>query len=357
MPVIRCVEVGFGTLSFVQGVDGNNGKPIIKTFDSYVATSDKDGNDLSGGLNRRDTVKVQIGSEFFEIGPDAKLLTNRQASRVLNNSYTDSPQFKALLFGAIGMMKEPVIDVLGLGLPVNAYSRSESLKQAVIGEHTINGQTVIIKDVVVLPQPYGGLLSYANSLGPQGLGALRNKTIISVDPGFGTFDWLTTKGLVINDKRTGGNDMGFSSVLESVADSLKSAFPNMGAIPLEIIDSAFWQEKGVLSVAGTRYPFPLCEGVDVDGNPVKARFDVRDKIAYCTRNAISALKNSVREGADVELILVMGGPHAVYMDELRAAYPDHKIVVLDNSLTAVCEGIYIAAMQYFSLKQKQKGAA
>lgn len=355
MAVIRSVEIGFGTLSMVERVD--NGTPIIKTFNSIVAPVDCNGRDLSGGLNKRDTIRVTVDGEHYEVGQDAGLLSNRRTTRVLNNSYTDSHQFKALLLGALGLMNEPVIDVLGLGLPVNSFQKADEVKRAVIGEHLINGKTVVVKDALVLPQPYGGLISYANSIGQDGLNALRGKTILSLDPGYGTIDWITTRGLTFNDLRSDGRDMGFSSVLEAVATGLKSAFPAMGLIPLSIIDEAFWLEKGVLKVAGKRYPFPVCKGIDADGEPVNVQFDVTNEIKQATRSAISEVRNSAREGADVELILLMGGPHAVYLDELKRAYPDHKIVIVKNPLTAICEGLYIASVQYAGMKAKLKGAA
>lgn len=355
MKIIRAIEIGFGTLSYIESV--KDGKPVIKTFTSIVAPSDASGRDFSGGLNKRNTISVEVDGEFYEVGPDAGLLTNRRTTRVLNNSYTDSYQFKALLLGALGLMNEPVIDVLGLGLPVNNFEKAADVKRAVIGEHTINGKKVLVKDALVLPQPYGGLIAYANSIGQAGLNTLRGKTILSIDPGYGTLDWIQTKGLAFNDLKTEGRDMGMSSVLEAVASGLKPAFPTMGQIPLSIIDEAFWLEKGILKIAGTRYPFPICEGIDADGNKVNVRFDVTKEIRQATRAAISEVRNSAREGAEVELILLMGGPHQVYLDELKLAYPAHKIIIVDNPLIAICEGLYIASVQYASMKSKLIGAA
>ena len=355
MSVIRAVEIGFGTLSFVESLD--NGNPIIKTFTSIVAPADNGSRDLSGGLNKRNTIRVLVDGKYYEVGPDAGLLSNKGTTRVLNNSFTESHQFKALLLGALGLMNEPVIDVLGLGLPVDNFHMADAVKKAVKGEHVIEGKKVLIKDCLVLPQPYGGLISYANSIGQAGFNALRNKTILSIDPGYGTLDWITTKGLTFNDLRSDGRDMGFSTVLEAIAVSLKSVFPRMGLLPLSLIDEAFWLNKGILTVAGRSYPFPKCSGKDVNGESVDITFDVSSEIKYVTRAAISEVRNSARSGVDIELILLMGGPHAVYLDELREAYPDHTIVVVKNPLTAICEGLYIASVQYSQSRQKQKGAA
>lgn len=353
MAVIRAIEIGFGTLSYVENVE--NGVPVIKTFSSVVAGVNVNDKDLSSGLNKRNTIRVQVGDEFYEVGPDAGMLTSRKTTRVLDSSYTESYQYKALLLGALGVMNEPVIDVLGLGLPVENFNRAEEVKKAVIGTHVINDKKVVIKDVLILPQPYCGLMSYVNSLGQSGFNSLRGKTILSLDPGYGTLDWVVTAGMAFNDLRSDGCDLGFSTVIEAVSSALKSAFPKMGVIPESIIDQAFWLDVGVLKVAGKRYPFPVCNGQDMDGNQVDVYYDVTNVIKRCIRAGINQVRNSVRQGADVELILLMGGPHKQYIEEVQLAYPTHDIVVVKNPLTAICEGLFIASHQYFEMKQK--GAA
>ena len=93
---VRAVEVGYGTTSFVAKVE--NGMPIIKTFSSVAAPVNA-GSNGSGGLSRRNTVKVQVDQTTLEVGPDAHLLYGRNSSRVTNNGYIGTAQYKALYDG------------------------------------------------------------------------------------------------------------------------------------------------------------------------------------------------------------------------------------------------------------------
>jgi hypothetical protein len=54
----------------------------------------------------------------------------------------------------------------------------------------------------------------------------------------------------------------------------------------------------------------------------------------------------VGNGGDIDLIILMGGPHKVYLKALQEAYPDHEIIILDDAIRAVCEGMFFAGLQY-----------
>lgn len=356
MAVIRAIEVGFGTNSFTLGNDGD-GKPIIKTFPSFVSQVDPSKVGLSAGLNKRDTVTVQVNGTQYEIGPDAHLASDKTSSRVLNSAYIDSDQYKALLFGSLTYMNAKTIDLLVLGLPVENWSRREQLKSLVIGTHEVNGKKYTVKDAWVIVQPMGGLLAYADSLGQSGYDELKEQTILSVDPGFGTFDYVVSSGLKLNDSRSGGSDLGMSSVLSACAKILRTAFPSLNDFPLEKIDEAFYKNDGFIRISGKKYPFPVCKGKTVEGKNVDVFFDLRPAIEGVTKNAVTKLKNVVGNGGDIDIIILMGGPCLVYKEALEQAYPDHEIVVLNNAITSVCLGMHLGGVQYFKALQKKKKSA
>lgn len=352
MDIIRVIEIGFGTLSFTEKVV--NGEPVIKTFASVVAPVSND--DLSGGLSKRDTVKVFVGETGYEVGPDAHLLSDRTSARVLNNTFIDTDQYKALFYGALVMMNEPVIDLLVLALPVNNMGRSEDLKAMAVGVHTIAGKEVNVKNVWVLCQPLAGYLYHATCIGQELFDSLKDVNVLSLDFGFSTADWLTTKGLKINDRRSGAVDMGMSSVLEETQKTLKLAFPHLDSIPLHLIDDAFWRHPGELKISGKSYPFPKCSGLDSQGNETKVKYDVTPSINKVTSSCMQLVRNNVGAGADIHLIVVMGGSHNVYMPEVKRTFPEHEIVVVKDPQVAVCLGMWFGALQYAQALKKKNAA-
>lgn len=352
---VRAIEVGYGTNSLTARVE--NGVPIIKTFPS-IAVPVQGGGDLSGGLSRRDTVRVQIDDDVFEVGPDAHLLSDRTSSRVLSSSYIDTPQYRALLLGSLSYMDVDSIDLLVLALPVNNQHRAGDLKKLALGKHKVSGDRVIeVKDVWVLCQPLAGYIYYAHSIGKEKFKAIKSQNVLSIDFGFTTVDWVTSRGLKVNEKKSGAEDMGMSAILEICQQGIANAFPNLGQVQHDIIDNAFWHEKGVLRIAGKPYPFPVCKGQLVDGRPTNVNYDLTGAIRQVAKSAMQAVQNSVRNGAEISQIIVMGGSHTAYLDEVRAAYPEHEIAVIDNPLTAVCLGMYYGGCQYIAQKQQAEVAA
>ena len=354
MAVIRALEVGFGTTSLTTGYA--DGEPVIKTFSSFVAQTDPNKSGLNAGLNKRDTVSITINGQNYEIGPDAQLASDKSSSRVLNSSYITSDQYQALLFGSMLYMNADTIDLLVLALPVEHWSRREQLKSLVVGKHTIKDRTIEVKNAWVIVQPLGGLLDYADSIGQSGFDELREQTVLSVDPGFGTFDYVTSAGLKLNDTRSGGADLGMSSVLSACAKTLRTAFPNLHDFPIEKIDEAFYKNDGYIRVSGKKYPFPVCKGETVDNKPVNIEFDLRPAIESVTQNAVTKLKNVVGNGGDIDLIILMGGACNIYKAALQSAYPDHDIVVVKNPITSICRGMHLGGMQYYEALKKMNAA-
>lgn len=344
MSKVLAVEIGFGSCSLCAGI--KDGKPEVLTFPSIVAQVDNR-NDMSGGLSKRDTVTVTVDGSNYEVGPEAHLATGKTSTRILNNQYIDSPQYRALLLGSLAMAKMPVVELLVLGVPVTSLHRVDELKTMSVGVHQIGDIKVEVKAAWVIVQPLGGLLSYADQIGQVGYAELKEINTLSVDCGYGTLDFLLSRGLKINESRSSAVDAGMGVLITEVWErSLKSAFPRADKLPTEVIDQAFWKTPGILRISGRKYPFPRCFGKDADGNDVSVSFDAQTVIDSFTHGAMTSLKNIAGTGTDIDLIILFGGPAHTYKAALEAAYPDHTILVLSNHLTAVCEGMYLGGLQY-----------
>lgn len=355
MATIRAVEIGFGTLSFTKDVV--NGVPSIETFSSVVAPVGSSG-DLSGGLATRNSLRVEVGGEFYEVGPDAHMLNDRKSSRTLNNRYIGTPQYQALFKGALLYMNEPIIDLLVLALPVNTMNYAEELKAMMEKTHKLGNKEVVVKKVWVLCQPLAGFLCYANQLGQAKFRELAQSNVLCIDFGFSTADHLVNRGLKINYKRSGAQNMGMSAVLEEVAKTLKESegFKHLDDLSLSLIDKSFYKHKGKLKISGRHYPFPKCKGQDCNGDEVNVQYDCSIPIRQVANSCLNEIRNSVGAGADIDLIVVMGGSHEQYLEAVKENYPGHKIVIVDDPLIAVCKGMYFGGEQFFNALQNSQVA-
>lgn len=339
MAHVHVIEVGFGNCSVVTGVDKETAKPNILCFSSIVAKVNESKNDLNSGLTRKNTVQVEVDSVLYEIGPDAHLAVGSDSGRVLNSEYIRSSQYKALLFGSMAYIENETIDLLVLGLPVNTWKNRGELKELAMGTHTVNGKTYEVKDVWCIPQPLGGLLQYSANLSSEEFTKLQTKNILSFDPGMLTADWLVSRGLITNDSRSDAVDKGMSTVLRAVADELKTVF-KLDRLSTELVDDGFWRHPGKIRLFGKEYSFPVCE--DEHG----ISFNCLPAINAATDAAVTDMRNLVGDGADIQLIILMGGAAGVYQSAVEKAYPRHQVITLENSLTAICEGMFYGGTEY-----------
>lgn len=352
--VVRVIEVGFGNTAVTTGVSAD-GKPEILCFPSTVAKVDRNKNDLSAGLVSRNTKRVNIDGSEYEIGPEAHLATSNTTVSNRNSEYIYSSDYQALLLGAMSYLDDDVIDLMVVGLPVNNWAKSNDLKALVVGEHAVGDRTITIKRCWCIPQPLGGLLYHGANLTKEEFSELAQSNVVSVDPGMLTFDWLVSRGLKLNNARSGAVDLGMSNVLRRIGEEVESTF-NINRIPTELIDNAFWKHEGKLKIAGRTYPFPVCRKEDTEYG---VEFDFTGVIARETESAVTEMVNNVGNGVDIELFILMGGAAKVFLPAIQKAYPNHNVLLLDRHLTAVCEGMYRGGVQYLQqvMKAERKGAA
>lgn len=348
-PVIRTIEVGFGTTTIVI-----NDNLDLVTFKSIVHPVEKAKRDItSGAMNNGNNMTVEIGQKTFQVGQDIEKVSDPRNNRVLNSNYINSEQYEVLFLGGLAMMelgKDNVIDFLIGALPVSNMHRREELCKFMEGEHIVDGRTITVKKAWAAAQPLGGLMSYAGTQGQDFLRKMSDLTILTVDSGYYTVDHLTTTGMFVSESRSSAVDKGMVKVIEAVSDEASVTF-NVERLLNEVIDKAFYDgKKPSLKFKGTRYPFPICDKKDVDGNDVKIKYDFTSAISRVTREACESIQNNVGDAQDVDLILLVGGSAPVYYESLKTVYPDHRIVIVDNNLQANALGLHITGtMKYKSL--------
>jgi len=355
IPVVRAIEIGFGTISLTS--IESNGRPVIRTFPSVATPVEK--SELKSSLDlyaSRKVVHAEVDGITYEVGEEAHLSSKsgQTHTQILNDSYVDSPQYKALFLGSLYMVHagdDDVIDLLVLGLPVNHFAKRKMLIELAKGEHKIGARTITVKDVMVLPQPLGGLLAYANSIGQERFQSeFVQSNTLCIDVGTLTLDHIVSRGLTVNSNRSGAVPQGVSVLIKELQNAVTKVFGLTSLVPHYVVDDALWRHRGVIRVRGKSYPFPVCDGTLSDGTPTKVHFDFRPVMKKVTSEALIPVQNSIGDGADIDRIVAVGGPIEHYKDAIESAFPEHDIVFMDQALTAVCEGLFYAGKH--ALKQK-----
>jgi plasmid segregation protein ParM len=158
---VRAVDVGFGNTKYVMGDAGADIR--CACFPSVAYPSARD---LSGvpAAERRKTVAVPIDGLFYEVGPEVNLAAESFRATQMHDRYTETPEYAALLRGALAMMKVGTIDLLVVGLPVAALAaKKAALEKAMTGTHHVGGgRTVTVRKAFAIAQPQGALVYYAS---------------------------------------------------------------------------------------------------------------------------------------------------------------------------------------------------
>lgn len=321
-PVVRAIDLGYGNVKFTRGIDGN-GDFMFDMFPSFAPLANK--SDLGDGvLTQRDTIIVSVRGVDYEVGRDAKIAAGTERSRVLHEDYIEQPQYMALTLGALKLMAEPVIDILVVGLPVSLYERKKSrLQEILTGVHEVDkaGGLVEVKSVVVVPQPLGGMISYARGDGGMGWSEIMHQSCLTVDVGYFTFDWLFTNGVKNVESKSGAYNTGVSKILQAVAHSVGTNLDIPNYDDLDAVDLGL--REGSAKIYGKPHDFAIYQ-------------EIVNKIAA---DSVSTMKNRVGDGRDLDRIVIVGGGAFLYGETVKQSYPRNEVAIINN-------GIYANVMGY-----------
>lgn len=323
-PVVEALDLGWGYTKFSK--TNENGDVEFLSFPSLAPKST--GQDFSMGiLGKRDTVVVDIDGIKYEVGPDSSDLDNNDATRNLNDNYIHTDQYKAVFYGALHYMGQEEIDLLVVGLPISGLSNRETLYNITKGTHKITeDRTVTVKEVLVLPQPLGGLyhsMSMKKSI--EEFEFIDDDYNLIIDPGFLTFDFLVAHGERLIENRSDAYDGGVSKILTSIAKSISEKH-GIKYTNLSAIDKGLKRKK------------------------MKIKGKIEDLLEHIknTRSVIEGsvnfMKNTVGDGSDIDNIILLGGGSEVFKKTIESYYPDHKIHVIENAQMANVMGFYAAGL-------------
>ena len=343
VPVVRAVDVGFGLVKFSLPADGG---VTFSSFPSMAIPADVSAV-RSLSTRRRDTFDVPANGAQYEVGRDVGLAqAGGSFGRDVTDEFYKGAIYEALTKGALRYMAEAgdtAIDVLVLGLPVNQYNdakRRDHLRDTYQRVVEIgDGKTIEVRKVIVQAQPMGGYaaleehLDELNQVIRDTGGALQplnsadeldDLSVLVVDPGEHTLDWLLVQQGSINPRASGAaSDAGRHRVIRAVQESLAADIGRpLGPAVAPRINEALRQQQPV-----------KLSGVAHDLNKYEPQ------IMSVVEDSLNRMIDGLRDAHEIiDLIVLVGGHPARYQDVLKRRFPAIPVVVMPESMAANVRG-------------------
>ena len=323
--IVRAVDVGSGNTKFVAGANGADIRCV--SFPS-VAYPSSDGLPSWPSGDRRKTTFIPIGALFYEVGPEVALAADTFRARQLHDEYIESPEYMALLRGALGMMKLSHIDLLVVGLPVALFAvKKAALEKAMTGKHDVgDGKTVTVAKALAVAQPQGALVHYASV--HQKMAEIGKEQSLIIDPGSRTFDWLVAQGMRLVQKQSHSINRGMSDVLRLIAHAITkdigTPYRDYDAIDLALRTGkppVIFQKPYDM-----KHLMPLAESV--------------------ADQAVSSMKEWLEAPHSLQNIILVGGGAFLFRKAVKAAFPRHRIHEVKEPMFANVRGFQLAGQNY-----------
>lgn len=300
-----------------------------------------------GGTQNPDRIRIPFKGKQYYAGPAATLGIE---SRALDPNYIESDEHEVLLRTSLHIAMREMrqvfdeIDMLVVGLPVSGFNaRGKRLREIALQARDIpvplslqtagvpGTVSVRIKQVKVLPQPFGGMRYAAQNLPEDD--ALFSERALSmvIDPGYRTFDWFVANGMRPEMKLSGSFDGGVSSLLRQISQKIGYDH-GTGSLEFDQV------EEGLI-----RGSINLGYQV-IDTKPYQATLlDAARKEVMAFLGRIDSNK------ARLSRVFLVGGGASYYKLALSEKLPGYQIQTLDNSVMGNARGYWFAGCDEFDV--------
>lgn len=323
--IVRAVDVGSGNTKFVTGTADSEIR--CASFPSLAYPS-SNGQPLWPGGDGAKTMFIPVGSLFYEVGPEVRLAADTFRATQLHDDYIESPEYMALLRGALSMMKVPHIDLLVVGLPVALLAlKKAALEKAMTGSHEIAaGRTITVRKALAVAQPQGALVHYAAE--HEKMASIGTEQSLVIDPGSRTFDWLVCRGMRLVQKQSHSINRGMSDVLRLMAAEISK---DIGT-PYRDYDAID------LALRTGKAPVIFQKPYDM-----KRHLPIAESVA---QQAVSTMRQWIETPESLQNIILVGGGAFLFKKAVKAAFPKHRIHEVKEPLYANVRGFQLAGQNY-----------
>ena len=284
---------------------------------------------MDSALGKKETLVVRGASDaLYEVGPDVLLSMTSFNSRTLDLDFVKRDGYLALVRGALAYMNVPNIDFLVVGLPVSTMdTMAPFVKTMLLGEHPIPDGSVVVQNVLVVPQPVGGMYDFGvrNSL----MSDLEATSSLLIDPGYFTLDWVIVRGVKMVGARSGAaSNAGVSAILRQIIHQIgaKSGARDQHAVEvsesvLDRLDIAI-REKSAFKFYGKFEPI---EEYLASPSPI-------------VLDALSKLRARVGSLDDIDRVIIVGGGAHLYEAAVLKMFPGFDVRVAKNQVFSNVRG-------------------
>lgn len=327
--IALAIDAGFGVMKFSRRAAEEPTGIAFECFPSAAieVTKTADGSALDSIGADRDVISVKYDGREYLVGKHIRAeMVGNDFGKDMTDTYYDSAVYHALMRGALSYMNETIIHTLCLGLPMNHYmspGRVAKLRAAYQGSIEISdGRSVQIENIVIQPQPFGAYAGLGSKVAQLNEFFVANKleqiktakdlkelTILVVDPGEFTLDWLlmTNTGPIMKVSNAIG-DAGRHRVIRAIHQLISEKMSRpVGTSFFADIDTCLRNRK-TLRIAG--------EVFDLQSE------EFQKLIAKTIDDPIRQLFEGLRGGDDrIDLAVVMGGAPDDVAEAIKRARP------------------------------------
>ncbi len=279
-----------------------------------------------------DSYEVVVDGEVWKTCFDPARVST--TSRNIDDNYIDSKEYKALFYTGLVLAGMKEIDMLVTGLPV-VHAKDPAMKAKLVammkGIHEVQpGRFVSVKDVAVIPQPYGGYMLWESMMASDDGVDPDEATVVVVDPGTYSVDWALFEKRNVRPELNGSSTKA-SFVIMNEARGFIQEDCKPHQLPVSKLESAILADKKTI----------LMGGENVEIAPYLARAAAR-----VVPDVVQQIKPNLRitEGSADRVVLVGGGSH-FFKDELLKEWGPKVVVVPDEPVTANAAGFFLFACE------------
>jgi plasmid segregation protein ParM len=329
---VFAIDVGYGNTksAFRMGSD-----VATQMFPSLapIAVTNAISSFGQGVLSSRKIAAIDVDGTQYEVGPGVDVSSAYgNAGRTLSEDYCTTPNYAALLGGALHFAGVTEVDRLILGLPVHTINKySGFLRDRFTGTLNFGHGEVKVEGVKVVPQPLGSLVSFSNYGGER---FDRENAHLVIDVGYFTTDWVVANGFTMIERRSGGAPGGASQIYQRIAELIANDHGD-ATDGIERIDKCLREKKALLFY-----------GKDIVLTPYL------DQSQAVIMSTVKEMQNKVGRTADLRSIVLTGGGAALYESVIRAAFPRVQIDLLDAPCFANVKGFLIVGEATLARERK-----
>lgn len=334
--VVRAVDLGYGNTKYTLGGERHNVRCAHFPSQAFPALLDQTRDALGGP---RKTVAIPLNGLFYEVGPEIALAGNPFRGSHGHDRYIETPEYLALMRGALRYMKVEQVDLLVVGLPLALFaSKRAALEKLATGRHEVApGRFVCVRKVLVVAQPHGALIQFAAQA--DRLVQLSRQLNLVVDAGYRTFDWLVAGGLRLMPAKSHSINRGMLDMVKAMCRRI-SADRALDYRDVDAVDAALRQGQNPM----------------VGGEPY-ALDQLRPITTATARQAVSTMIEWLGDTREFDNIVLVGGAADLFKAALKDAFPKHKVHEVRDPLYANVKGYHLAGLDLQRAQARQTPAA